>query len=220
MTGRVGPGADEKVVFIAGRRGDVTHPALAQVRGYWEALRRRGALPRRADIDPQGIERALEFAFVAERIAPGHARLRLAGNHLCDLMGMDLRGMPLSTLFEPAARPALAALVERAFTGEEPAELQLASGRGLGRPPLAARMLLLPLRTESGAVARVLGALAAEGRIGRAPRRFDFDGPIVTSASPVTGSLEVSGLGEAPAPWRSRGARSTRAHLWLVHSAD
>ena len=74
---------------------------LAEVRGYWEGLRKGSDLPRRDEIDPRGIVGALENTFLLERVAPGVARFRLAGMQLHDLMGMDVRGMPLTALIGP-----------------------------------------------------------------------------------------------------------------------
>src|SRR5690606_32280451 len=59
---------------------------LTDLRDYWQSLRRGRAVPARADVEPHGISRALDHAFVLERIAPGAARFRLAGRHLIDLM--------------------------------------------------------------------------------------------------------------------------------------
>ena len=61
--------------------------ALDLVEAYWTALRGARLVPSRSEVDPRGIEAALDRAFVAERIAPGVARLRLAGAHLADLNG-------------------------------------------------------------------------------------------------------------------------------------
>ncbi|OYW44709.1 MAG: hypothetical protein B7Z31_16160, partial [Rhodobacterales bacterium 12-65-15] len=44
---------------------------LAQVRAYWEALRRPGILPARAALDPRGLGNVLDKVFLAERIGPG-----------------------------------------------------------------------------------------------------------------------------------------------------
>ena len=68
---------------------------LADLRSYWDSLRKGRAVPDRADVEPKGIRRALDYAFILERIAPGAARFRLAGRHLVDLMGMEVRGMPV-----------------------------------------------------------------------------------------------------------------------------
>jgi hypothetical protein len=146
--------------------------ALAQVLGYWEALRKGRTVPPRAEIDPRGIEQALEFAFIAERIAPGMARFRLAGMHLSDLMGMEVRGMPISAFFVPEARKGFAEALEAVFQGPERLEMTLLAESGYGKPALSARMLILPLASDLGDVNRALGCLISTGQIGRAPRRF------------------------------------------------
>ena len=160
---------------------------LQEVRAYWEALRIGGALPRREQIDPRGIAGALENVFLVERIAPGLARFRLAGMHLTDLMGMEVRGMPLSSLFDPDARPRLAEAVEQVFAGPSALDLWLEGERGIGRPALEARMCLLPLTGSLGEPSLALGCLASVGAIGRGPRRFALSGmvrePLVVRAA-------------------------------------
>lgn len=145
---------------------------LPQVRAYWEGLRVGGALPRRDQIDPRGIAGALEQVFLVERIAPGLARFRLAGMGVSDVLGMDVRGMPLSSVFDPAARDRLSPALETVFREHVALDLWLEAERGLGRPTLDARMLLLPLVSTRGLTDLALGCLALEGEIGRVPRRF------------------------------------------------
>lgn len=145
---------------------------LQSVRGYWEALRHDGGIPLRADVDPRGMASCLEHVFLLERVAPGLARFRLAGMHLTDLMGMDVRGMPLSALFEPAARFRLSLAVEQVFAAPAVLEIGLEAERGVGRKALAGRMILLPLRGDGRESPLALGCLVSEGTIGRAPRRF------------------------------------------------
>lgn len=146
--------------------------ALREMRAYWDALRDDQDLPRREQINPRGMAGALHQVFMLERMAPGVARFRLAGMEINDLMGMEVRGMPLSALFEPAARARLAAVLEQVATKRTIVELGLEAERGLGRPALQARLLLLPLKGGSGEADLVLGCLACDGQIGRAPRRF------------------------------------------------
>lgn len=170
------------VVNLADRadRGPAAHPALARLRGYWQSLRRQGTLPDRASVDPRGIEEVLEFAFVAERIAPGEVRLRVAGRHLGALFGCEVRGMPLSAFILPEARAAVAAEVETSFSLPAVVALSLESPASFGCPRLLAGLLLLPLSDERGRVSRILGGLAAEGCPGRAPRRFRLVGARAT----------------------------------------
>ncbi|WP_339107233.1 PAS domain-containing protein [Thioclava sp. GXIMD4216] len=153
----------------AGKARQVT----SELRAYWEALRMGRTVPARSDIDPRGIERALEYAFIIERVAPGMGRFRLAGMHLNDLMGMEVRGMPMTAMFEPAGRKKVAEATEACFTGPAIAELDLIADDGIGRPALKAKLLILPLKSDLGDINRALGCLVAEGEsIGRTPRRF------------------------------------------------
>ncbi len=181
----------DNIVPFAGARKDMRSQAMSEVRAYWEALRNGRMVPLRSEIDPRGIERALEYAFILEKAAPQVARFRLAGMHLTDLLGMDVRGMPLTALFTPAARAQIATVTEAVFAAPQIAELSLAAETGFGRPPMEARMLMLPLRSDLGDITRALGCLIAEGHIGRAPRRFDV------------ASVQLTSIDQVQAPYRS-----------------
>ncbi|MEM6889159.1 MAG: PAS domain-containing protein [Pseudomonadota bacterium] len=146
---------------------------LAQLEAYWEALRGGRLMPNRAEIDPRGIEQALEYSFIVERIAPGIARLRIAGSHLSDLMGMEVRGMPLTSFIAPNSRRRVSDTLEEVFETPATCMLQLYSDQAVGMQPMDGRMLLMPLKSDLGDVSRILGALVTAGDIGRSPRRFD-----------------------------------------------
>ena len=196
-------------------------PHLAQTRAYWEALRHEGRLPRREEIDPRGLSGALEEVFLVERIAPGLARFRLAGMHLLDLMGMEVRGMPLSALFDPPARARLSEALEAVFTAPSVLELWLEAERGIRKPALAGRLILLPVLGSKGEPSLALGCLQTHGTIGRGPRRFAIAGlvrePLVLAAAPQP-ALQP-GLAEAPADYLPPPPRQV-PHLRLVHSRD
>ncbi len=165
-------GAD--VIPFGKVRADMRFPMVEEVRAYWEALRSGRPVPLRSEVDPRGIERALENTFVLERIAPGVARFRIAGMHLNDLMGMEVRGMPLTAFFTPAAREAITHTLEAVFSNPQIADLALNGERGIGKPPLEGRMLILPLKSDTGEVNRALGCLCSIGPVGRSPRRFEL----------------------------------------------
>lgn len=151
----------------AGRR------VVSQMRAYWEGLRAGRDVPARAEVDPRGLDGTLEYAFILERVAPGMGRFRLAGMHLNDLMGMEVRGMPLTAMFAPEGRKHVADATEAVFSGPCIAELALSAETAVGKPPLSARMILLPMKSDMGDVTRILGCLVGEGQaIGRTPRRF------------------------------------------------
>lgn len=145
---------------------------ISEILGYWNALRGERLVPLRSEVDPRGIEGALDCAFIVERIAPGIARFRLAGSYLVDVMGTEVRGMPLSILFTPDSRRRLAEVVEAMFSGPEAVRLSVAGEWGLARPAMPGEMVLLPLKSDLGDVTRALGCLSTRGQIGRSPRRL------------------------------------------------
>ena len=168
---------------------------LAQLRGYWEGLRADGAIPTRSQISPRGIEAALSCTFLIERVAPGIARFRIAGMNLVDFMGMEVRGLPFSSIFCPNARADLARMLEAVFQECAILTMDITAERGLARPPLSARMLALPLRNEHGNVTLALGCMALKGRAGRTPRRFEILDSSLDRLAPITPRLRtVSGF--------------------------
>ena len=182
---------------------------LQDVRAYWEAMRMGGRLPRRDDINPRGMASALEQVFLVEQVAPNHGRLRLAGMGLADLLGMDVRGMPITALFEPVARARLSEALGGLFRHEYLLDIWLEAERGIGRPPLCARMQLLPLIGSNGEPSLALGCLGMNGQIGRAPRRFTIQRIL---REPL-----AAGAVQGPfVPDRPKG----RANLRLVSSRD
>jgi len=173
------------VISIAGYRKGGEMSALDEVEGYWARLHDElGELPTRAQLEPRGFARALSNCFVAEAIAPHHLRLRIAGQHLNELMGMEMRGMPLSALVLPESRPNLQEAIGGLLSERDaPVRMRVISPRSYGRQALFGGLLLLPLGQEPGAPQRVLGALSTVGSVGWTPRRF-----------------QILGVGEAPQP--------------------
>jgi len=235
---RIGGTLEGKVVSLFTRKPPATFAAVREVEAYWEALRGTRPMPARAEIDPRGIAGALEFAFLLERIAPGAGRIRLAGTHLSDLMGMEVRGMPLTALFQPSARQTVADALEHVLQRPSVVTLQIEGERGIGRGKLIGQMVLCPLKSDLGDPSRVLGCLQTDGPIGRAPRRFDVLGtserlihdadadvtsPPVEPVRPVEGPSAAAGttapgMAEAPADYAADVPRPGRPHLRLVKS--
>ncbi|MFN3210902.1 MAG: PAS domain-containing protein [Roseovarius sp.] len=197
---------------------------------YWSRMRRDGDVPLRTEIDPRGIESLLSNAFIAEKVAPGLARLRIAGTHLSDVMGMEVRGMPLSALIAPEDRARLADAVVELF--ERPAQLriELAASGGIRRAALSATLVILPLRSDLGDIARALGCFVTTGTIGATPRRFKIVDCAVTpldlSETTAAGFAEPQSPFPAPAPQRAEtpGKKppqhpSERSYLRLVHNS-
>ncbi|SFR39834.1 PAS domain-containing protein [Yoonia tamlensis] len=160
-------------------RGDAMpgadNPVLMQLESYWRALRHARHIPARNDIRPHEIDSALPHAFILQRVAPGVARMRVAGQQLHDLLKMDARGMPVSSFFHADARAQIADLVELAFSEPAIVAVPLVSQGNVVRAPLTGTMLLLPLRDDNGQTSRVLGALMTQGHRGNRQRRFEID---------------------------------------------
>ncbi|RYH12053.1 PAS domain-containing protein [Tropicimonas sp. IMCC6043] len=206
-----------KVVSLRDAGGaTMRFPILQTVESYWDSLRGGRPMPDRAELDPRRIQTALAHAFILERLAPGVARFRLAGSHLNDLMGMEVRGMPLTSFFLPDARKRVSQSLVHVFDEPAKAWLTLSGDRGIGKPPLDACLLILPLRADSGEVSRALGCLATLGPVGRAPRRFDIRSTAVTPILP-DGSLQVPET--APDEWPERPAGVFREVTGLAEPA-
>lgn len=237
MAGIFGYGR-KNVVSLAGYRGEMRFPVLNEVEAYWEALRMAGSIPRRADVDPRGLERALSDAFILERVAPGLGRFRLAGHDLTDLMGMDVRGMPLSAFFLPESRDLLAEQLEQVFRGPAVLRMTLAGPRRFGRAGKSAALIVLPLCDDMGVISRGLGCLVADPYpIAKPPYRFAIEDvktrALTVNAPNVLRPPEIgrhiprpdSALAEdavpfAPAPPQAKGPNASRPALRVITSDD
>ena len=185
-------------------------PTLAadHLRNYWTQLSAGHILPARRDIDPRALGPVLEHCFVLERIAPGVARFRLAGRHLGELMGLEVRGMPLTTFFEPGARKEVADAVEACCATPATCTLSLRASPGIGRSALRGTMILLPLADDMGRTTRILGSLESTGTPGRLPRRFTIShvrsDPQYLGAGMPKAPAPLPAFAESPTPFRHR----------------
>ncbi len=222
LSGRpdAGPEVGKVIAMDRFRSGKSLSP-IRQAEAYWCALRDGGDIPKRSQIDPRGLENILEYAFILERVAPGIARFRLAGHHLNDLAGMEVRGMPLTAFFTPAGRREIGAVLESVFDTPAVAELSLIGERQRGGASQEARMILMPLKSDLGDTNRALGVLVADGPTLRTPRRFDVENAAMrpVSGMQVQAAVDaaeparepVSGFEEAQSPLQGRAP-----HLRLV----
>jgi len=165
------PKDGENVVNLTNFHTSHSFSAVAQVEAYWEGLRQDKLLPKRSDIDPRGIEAALEYAFILERVAPGVARMRIAGSHLSDLMGMEVRGMPITAFLSTDSRRRFSDTLEELFATPAVGTLALRNDTGA----VEGRMILLPLKSDMGDVTRMLGCFVTKGDIGTDPCRFNIE---------------------------------------------
>jgi hypothetical protein len=181
MFGRSG---DDGIVSIDTHTEARRLAPLRVTEAYWHALCNNGEIPARSAIDPRGMESALENAFLLERIAPTMAKIRVAGSLLSDLMGMDVTGMPLSTLIAVEDRDRFGEAIGQLFADPAIIRMKLRGQAGFGRPALDGEMIILPLKSDFGEVTRALGAFVTATKIGRAPRRFAVTEVDVEKAMP------------------------------------
>ncbi len=201
---------------------------IAAFVAYWSSMRKGHAVPRRSDIDPRGIESLLGSAFIAEKIAPGLARMRIAGTHLSDLMGMEVRGMPISSFILPEYRDELADLLVGLFDRPAILKIDISSDSSPGCAALTGTIMLLPLRSDLGDTSRALGCLVTNGIIGRTPRRFSITGhgfqPVQPPRGAATGPImpkEICpGFAEKARPYLTGEPQhpSERPYLRLISS--
>ena len=204
---------------------------LNTLRAYWEALRDEagGEVPARARVDPRGFSNALENAFLLEQVAPGMAKLRLAGQNLNDLMGMESRGMPFAALLMPQDRAVAERVLAQVFDDPAEAELRLRPAPMGNAPDAAARMVLFPLRDRDGAVTAALGGLVSAGLTGPRPQRFEVTAIDVTPCGRAVPAPKPSVAEDRPAPGFAEPAAGFdgpkrpprgRPHLRVVKSDD
>ncbi len=201
-----------KFPLAARRASDPKHPVLASLEEYWQSLRKDGAIPRRADVDPGKIDAALPHTFVLERVAPGVARMRVAGQKLHEIMRMEPRGMPLSAFFAADDRSTLAVHLESAFAEPALIAIPVHIPSGMLRASVKGAMLLLPMLDDHGDVSRVLGALVVDGKLTARSRRLQIDDSQPMRIEPLKSY--------APAPVVKRPDDFTRPALRLVVNND
>lgn len=87
----------------------MTNPtACLELETYWASLPRTRGVPSRKDVEPSDLAGLIEDSFILERVAPGVARIRVAGRNVTKLLGIEPRGLPLTAAFLPDARAQMA----------------------------------------------------------------------------------------------------------------
>ena len=151
---------------------------LSSLKTYWERLRAGRIAPYRAEIDPRQFETALENMFIIEKLSPDNLRIRLAGMKICEMMGMEVRGMQPGYLIEEADRQRFDRLLNVVMNEPSVVELKLEAQNRAG--PYRATMLLMPLRSDFGEINRVLGCTSGEGELYAPPLAFAIHDVAVT----------------------------------------
>ncbi len=156
------------------RLPDADRAVLRLLEDDWRQMCGGDLVPRQGQLDPHALHDALPHAFVLQRTAPRAIRIRVAGQRLHDLLRMDPRGMSAGSFFTDAARVTVLNIIDSAFDAPAVVALPLRAARGLGRKPILAELLLLPMQDSAGQITRMMGALVAAGPLGHRALRFDI----------------------------------------------
>ena len=97
-------------------------------------------------------------------------RIRLAGMKICEMMGMEVRGMQPGFLIDEADRLRFDRLLNVVMNEPAVVELKLAARNRAGT--YRATMLMMPLRSDFGDINRVIGCTSRRGRPLRAAARL------------------------------------------------
>lgn len=127
---------------------------------YWDKVRADRITPRRFEIEPSKIGALLPSTFILERIDAETFRFRLAGTHVCEMFGTELRGTNFLDGWSSADRVSLVrhftAMVKQGAV--ETVHME-AAPTARGSSPF--EVVLLPLRHSGEQIDRILGGFAA-----------------------------------------------------------
>lgn len=168
--------------------------ALNKLREYWESLRRGRSAPYRAELDPRKFEDVLENMFILEQLNPNQIRVRLAGMALCEMMGMEVRGMPPEAFIAAADRQAFGHHLQTVLGGPAVVELDMLA-TDISGSAIRGQMLMLPLCSDFGEVTRILGCVLTERVAVRTPVAFSI---VAQRTDMVVPSVAEQGHGELP----------------------
>jgi hypothetical protein len=136
------------------------HKTSETLFSYWDKVRGNRTTPRRFEIEPGKIAAILPSTFILERIDAEAYRFRLAGTHVCELFGSELRGTNFLDGWSPSDRVALIRHFA-AISKQGAVETIHMEAAPVARASSTFEVLLLPLRHTGEDIDRVLGSFTA-----------------------------------------------------------
>ena len=200
--------------FLAGRSKAMIHPRLREVQSYWNSLRAARDVPFRSEIDPRALRSDLPHLFILERVSARNIRFRVAGTALSDAFGMELRGLNARMIMASVAARSFTALLEEVMDDPATGYARLTDWTN---ETWVWEMNLLPLRSELGAVDRVLGCLQplTDGQDGdsRRPLQMRIES---MSVDPISLGALLPEFAETPEPFVYDGSVNRRRRPSLI----
>lgn len=136
------------------------HASSRALYEYWNCLRMGRAAPERGELEPGAIRSILGDVLMIEIGGPQRYTIRLAGTHICSLMGRELKGLAFIELFPLADRPEMLRVLDEVAKTTTPMVGGVV-GETADKRLLGLELLLLPLRHRGRTEMRMLGSLAA-----------------------------------------------------------
>jgi len=125
---------------------------------HWQALREGNLPPFRSEISPRDIPDVLDTLFILEHFADGDTRIRLSGLTICELAGMEVRGLNPDSVFSSANPGRFSAIIADVLAEASIAEITLGARDSKGKDGRLS-MIVLPLRSDFGDVNRAIGCI-------------------------------------------------------------
>jgi hypothetical protein len=142
------------------------HRASQELYAYWNKQRGSRLAPSRSEIDPAAIRGVLGDCFMLTRDPNLEPTFRLAGTHICDMFGRELKGVSFPSLWDAQSCEELDVLLNQIVQGSI-GFVAGVTGKADDNMPVAFELLLLPLFGAGTAEARSIGTLAPMTATGR-----------------------------------------------------
>lgn len=123
---------------------------------YWDSLRAGRGAPSRLQIDPGALRHRLPDLFMLDWLGT-QLKFRLAGTRICELFGRELRDTRFLALWTQPSRDQVNEAAIAALRMEEAVIVKILLTSDADA--IEFEMLLLPLRSTTGVVDRLLGCL-------------------------------------------------------------
>ncbi|NEW88689.1 MULTISPECIES: PAS domain-containing protein [Rhodopseudomonas] len=137
------------------------HPSSQALFAYWDKQRDGAPAPDRSAIEPDALRSQLGEMFVVSCDLPGYP-FRFAGTRLNALLGQDLKGQKLTTLFVLEQRRAVQQVLD-IVSGDTIAVVAGITATAPNATPVALELLLLPFAQRAHSPLSMTGLLAPLG---------------------------------------------------------
>ena len=127
---------------------------------YWNSLRGEDSAPDRDDIKPGHIKWLLPDVFILEYKGEAKFPFSLAGTHLCDHYGMELRGLNLCDFWHGKDGVSFSHVLQSVVEESAVGVIGFTAHTNMGRT-CSMEMLVTPVRSPVRKPPRVMGSIVA-----------------------------------------------------------